>query len=139
MWRDTGQAMSQEPSDVVRALYDAVNRRDSAAFLSFTDPDVEFTSLVAEAEGAVYRGHGGALEWWDSFVEAFEGLRFEVIEEPRQKGGTVVVHVRVRAPVQGVEVAQDFWQAFRVRSGKGLWWATFRTAPEALEAVGLPD
>jgi hypothetical protein len=31
------------------------------------------------------------------------------------------------------------WVLAEVRNGRVLWWGTFRTEPEALEAVGLRD
>jgi ketosteroid isomerase-like protein len=51
--------MSEENVAVLRKGYAAVNRGDIDGFLADVHPDVEFTSLIAEAEGETFRGHDG--------------------------------------------------------------------------------
>jgi hypothetical protein len=72
------------------------------------DPDVEFTSLVAESEGKTYRGHEGVREWWEKVRGALGGLRYE-IEDMRDLGDVVVTRV--------------------------VWWGVFRSEEEAMEAA----
>jgi len=55
------RAMSQEkvPPELralAEATYDALNAGDIDCFLALMTEDVEFTSLIAEAEGASFRG-----------------------------------------------------------------------------------
>jgi ketosteroid isomerase-like protein len=118
------------------SAYEALNSGDLDALLALVDADVEFTSMVAEAEGATYRGHDGVRTWWQTVYEAFEEPRWELLEF-RESGERAVLKFRVTATLGGGQVAQTIWQASRVRHGKVCWWAFFRTEQEALEAAGL--
>jgi ketosteroid isomerase-like protein len=131
--------MSQENVElVVQASHAAVNRRDLDAFLAVTHPEVEFRSLIAEAEGRDYRGHSGVCEWWESVIESLGGMH-SVIEhtETSEDGG--VSRVRLTGEVEGVGLSQTVWEAFRVRDGVLVWWCFYRTEAEALEAAGLSE
>jgi uncharacterized protein len=48
-----------EQRGLAEAAYAALNSGDLDAFLALTSEDVEFTSMVAEAEGTTFRGHDG--------------------------------------------------------------------------------
>ena len=60
----------------VRAMAEALNSGDLEAFLARTAEDVEFTSLVAEAEGRTFRGHAGVRAWWGTVLGAFQDPRW---------------------------------------------------------------
>jgi ketosteroid isomerase-like protein len=122
--------------ELMEEAYAALNDRDRDRFMSLVHPDAEFRSLIAEAEGQTFRGHAGVRDWWDTVASAMGGLRFEGQEYP-ESGDWVVVRLRVRGQVAGVEVPQTMWQAIRAREGKGIWWQTYRTEREALEAAGM--
>ena len=68
-----------EPKSQLRAIaetaYAALNANDLDAFLEVIADDVEFTSLVAEAEGTTYRSHPGAREWWTTVRAAIAAGR----------------------------------------------------------------
>jgi ketosteroid isomerase-like protein len=121
---------------LAEAAYGALNSGDLEGFLAVVDEDVEFTSLVAEAEGTSFRGHQGVRSWWDTVYRAFEDPRWEVLEV-RPSADRSVIKIRMSGTLRGVEVAQTMWQATRVDDGKVCWWAFFRTEEEALEAAGL--
>jgi ketosteroid isomerase-like protein len=58
--------MSQENVEVralADAAFEALNAADLDRFLALTTEDVEFTSLIAEAEGATFRGRDGVRAW----------------------------------------------------------------------------
>jgi hypothetical protein len=63
--------MSQLSAEV-RAMAEAVNSGDLESFLARTADDVEFASLVAEAEGRTFRGHAGVRAWWGTVLGAFK-------------------------------------------------------------------
>jgi SnoaL-like domain len=130
--------MSQENVELVEAAFAALDRGDLDGLLALFHPEVEFRSLVAEAEGRTYKGHDGVREWWDSVVQALGGLRYERVgsESFRDWG---ITPMGVIGTVEGVEVPQAMWVAWRVRDGLISWWASFRTEREALEAVGLRE
>ena len=135
--------MSQaDVSDEVRALADAaigaLNADDLDAFKALMADDVQFTSMVAEAEGATFRGHEGISEWWETVRGAFQEIDWELLDI---RGGDdrVVAHLRLTGTLSGVPVEQTMWQAVKRREGKMTWWAFFRTEREALDAAGLRE
>jgi ketosteroid isomerase-like protein len=129
--------MSRENVEVLEAAYAAITSDDLVAFLALSDPEIEFRSLIAEAEGRTFHGHAGVREWWDSVIRSL-GVRPgpEKIEGFRDRG---ISRLGLAGMVAGVEVPQTMWMAWRVRGGLLVWWETFRTEDEALEAVGLRD
>jgi ketosteroid isomerase-like protein len=129
--------MSRDSVEVMEAAYAAIGNRDLDAFLALAHPDIEFRSLIAEAEGQTFHGHEGVREWWESVIlsldvrpgaEAIEGFR-----------GRGVGRLRLAGNIGGIRVPQTMWMAWRVRDGLLIWWQTFRTEAEALEAVGLRE
>ena len=129
--------MSRESIETMEAGYAAITDGDLDAFLALAHPDIEFRSLIAEAEGRTFRGHDGVRAWWNSVIQSLEITpRPEKIESFRDRG---VTRLRLAGTIEGVEVAQDMWMAWRVRDGLLIWWETFRTEDEALEAVSLSE
>jgi ketosteroid isomerase-like protein len=122
----------------VRARAEAVNSGDLEAFMARTAEDVEFTSLVAEAEGRTFRGHAGVRAWWVTVLGAFQDPRWEVLDV-RESGDRAVVKSRLTATLADTELDQTMWMAARLREGKLGWWAFFRTEQEALEVAGLRE
>ena len=129
---------SAELRAVAEAAYGAINTEDLDAFLAIATEDVEFTSLVAEAEGATFRGHDGVRAWWETVRGAFEGVRWELLDV-QGSGDRGVACVRIAGTMSGVPVEQRLWQAVELRDGKACWWANFRSEREALLAVGLAE
>jgi ketosteroid isomerase-like protein len=129
--------MSRENLEVMREAYAAITDDDLDAFLALAHPEIEFRSLIAEAEGRTYRGHEGVREWWESVIRSL-GVRPgpEQIEGFRDRG---VTRLGLAGQIGGVEVPQTMWMAWRFRDGLLVWWTTFRTEREALEAVGLRE
>jgi ketosteroid isomerase-like protein len=129
---------SVEQRALAEAAFGALNSGDLEAFLALTDKDVEFTSMVAEAEGTVFRGHSGVRAWWNTVRAAFEDVRWEVFDV-RGSGDGGVAHFRMVGTLGSVPVEQTMWQAVVLRDGKLIWWAFFRSEREALEAVELSE
>ncbi len=123
---------------MANAAYGAINLEDLEAFVALTTEDVEFTSMVAEAEGTIFRGHDGVRIWWETIRGAFEDVRWELLDV-RRYGDIAVVRIRMSGTLSGVPVEQTMWQAVMVREGRMSWWANFRTEADALEAVGLSE
>jgi ketosteroid isomerase-like protein len=138
----TARALPQENIEqIANAAYATLNRGDLEGFLALVDPEVEFRSLIAEAEGQTYHGHDGVRDWWEEVVQPLGGLRFhpEVIHDFGDRGFAELI---VTGTVEGVDIPQRMWQAFLFRDGKPIWWATFRTEAEAraaLEAAGSQE
>ncbi len=123
--------MSDSDIDVAREAWAALQADDLNAFLELTDPEIEFNSLVAEAEGGAFRGHDGVREWWDRVVQSLGGLRWDTWEPLDLGDGLVLTQLVISGKVAGVEVPQEAWNLAEVRDGKAVWWAAFRTEEEA--------
>src|SRR5262245_29455480 len=126
--------MSEENVATLRRGYAAVNRGDIEGFLVDVHPDVEFTSLIAEAEGETFHGHAGVRRWWKEVVLPLGGLHGEPTDV-RDLGDTVLARIVATYRPRGVEVRQTIWQVVHYRDGKALRWQFGRTEEEALEAA----
>jgi hypothetical protein len=127
-----------EQRGLAEAGVEALNSGDLEAFLALTAEDVEFTSMVAEAEGTTFRGHDGVRAWWETVRGAFEDVRWDLLDI-RGSGDRGVLHFRMTGTLGGVPVEQTMWQVSALRDGKVIWWAFFRSEREALEAAGLSE
>jgi ketosteroid isomerase-like protein len=123
---------------VVEAAYQALNSGDLDAYLAVCADDVEFTSLLAEAEATTFHGHEGVRAWWDTVLGKFDDVHWELLEV-RGSGDRGVAHFRIAGTLSGVPLEQPVWQAITLRSCKLRWWVPYRTEREALEAVGLSE
>ena len=106
--------------------------------VALTTEDVEFTSMVAEAEGTTFRGHEGVRAWWKTVRGVFDDVRWELLDI-RGSGDSGVAHFRMAGTLGSVPVEQTMWQTVKLRDGKVFWWAFFRTeerGPRSRGAVG---
>ena len=115
-------------------MYAALNHRDFATFLEGVAEDVEFRSLIAEAEGQTFNGHEGVREWWTQVAQSLGGLGFE-LQEYAEEGDGMVTRIRVRGSVGTTGIEQTMWQGVVLRGEKTVWWQTFRSEDEAWAAV----
>ena len=120
--------------DYAARMYAALNQRDLASFLEGVAEDVEFRSLVAEAEGEVFRGHEGVRQWWTQVAQALGGLGFE-LQQFNEEGDGLVTKIRVRGNVGATGIEQTMWQGVILRGQQAVWWQTFRSEDEAWAAV----
>ena len=133
--------MSQENvelSSLAEAAFGALNAGDLDGFMALAAEDVEFTSMVAEVEGMTFRGHDGIRAWWETVVEAFGDVRWEILEV-RGPGDRGIAHVRMDGTLGGIPLNLTMWLAARIRAGRVVWWSWFRTEQEAVEAAGLGE
>jgi ketosteroid isomerase-like protein len=129
--------IQQEDLDLramAEAGFEALNRGDLDGYLALIAEDVEFTSLVAEAEGTAFRGHEGVRLWWETVRGAFQDPRWELLDV-RGSTDRAVTKFRVTGSLGGVPVAQTMWQAATAHEGKLTWWGFYRTEREALDAL----
>jgi ketosteroid isomerase-like protein len=126
--------MAQEDLDHVKAAWAAIGADDFDAFIEWIDPDVEFTSLVAEADAVTYQGHAGVRKWWDSIREAFSEFWAEAIDL-REVGDEILAEIRLCGTTRGTRIEQTIWQVLSVRDGLVTAWSIHRTEEEALKSV----
>jgi ketosteroid isomerase-like protein len=130
--------MSQENVETFRQAVDAVRRRDLDAYLALLDADVEIAPLGAIRPS--YHGHDGVRRWWDDLFGVAPDFSLE-IDEVRDFGDLLVAALRVRGHGRGsgVPVEQNIWQVVKLRHEKFVWWRSYESEGEALEAVGLSE
>ena len=134
--------MSRENVEVVRRVYEADTRRDSATVFSLYDEEVELDfSRIPHAEvigRGLYRGHEGLRTWYRDWFEAWES--FEQYYEELIDAGEQVVSVwsqRGRGRASGAEVELRHAAAvWTVRGGKIVRLVAFASRDDALEAIG---
>jgi len=133
--------MSQENVDLYYRAADALNRRDLDAYLAMMADDVEAVPRSGAMEGeSSYRGHDGIRRWWNNQLDVFPDFSMEVVEV-RDLGDLMFAtfHAHGHGAGSAAPTDQTSWNAVRFRRGKCIWWGTFDTRAEALEAVGLSE
>jgi ketosteroid isomerase-like protein len=133
--------MPRENVEIVRELWEAVNRRDVESFITHLDPDFEFRSpIIGRAEGTVHRGHDGARGWIASSTESFEEISFEATDF-RDLGDRVLALglTRARGRGSGLELDSPTGWLCTVRDGKVVKIDGFLSRAEALKAAGLSE
>jgi ketosteroid isomerase-like protein len=133
--------MSQANIELHRRAHDAFNERDLDAFLALADPDVEIVPQTVQLEGvASFHGHDGVRKWWSDLLSVFPDFQTE-LDEVRERGDLTIARARLRG--HGVESDAFFerpiWQVVEWRDGKAVWWGTFLSEAEAIEAAELRD
>ena len=133
--------MSRE--NVVAALkgLDAFNRRDKAAWLALTDPEVEAVPPRDWPESDPIRGREAV---WDVYVENIEAFRegaLEHVELIDAGNDKVIAHMRgeMHGKASGASVAFSYWPVSTFRDGRTVRTEWYADRAEALEAVGLQD
>jgi ketosteroid isomerase-like protein len=130
--------MSQENVELANRAPDAFNRGDLDAFLALCDPDLEFYSRLAAVEGgSPYRGFDGIRAWWENLRAAWRDLTLE-IDEVTDLGDVTITQMRLRGHGMDSDAPweQAQWHVVEWRNGKAIWWRTFLSKAEALEAAG---
>jgi ketosteroid isomerase-like protein len=130
--------MPGENAELVRRVYDAINRGDidAAQEVGADDGVWDWSNSIGPAKG-VYRGKQQQREFWTSFVEAFEEVRWETEEivEVDESRLIVVNHVRMRGRGSGVEVDAVGAQLWTIADGEVQAVKLYQSKAEALEAV----
>ncbi|HEU0024400.1 MAG TPA: nuclear transport factor 2 family protein [Thermoleophilaceae bacterium] len=130
--------MSQENVELSHRAAEAFNRRDLAGFLALHDEDVQGVPLAIDMDGD-YLGHDGTRRWWGAQFASFPDLTIEICEM-RDPGDLTIAALRMRGHGAGgaVPVDMTIWRVSRWRNRKCIWWGSFRSESEALQALGLP-
>ena len=134
--------MAEQDLEVVRGVISAWNQQDVPLVLGHLAADVEadWTESVGPFRG-VFRGPGEVEGLLWTFVDAWEGLRWEVKELRDLGGGRVLQDSRMvaRGKGSGVEVSASAGILWTVRAGRVARVKLYQSAEEALRAVGEVD
>ena len=132
--------MSRENVEAWERAIRAFNERDLESLIAAFDPSVEFMPFVSGVTDEPYRGTQGVRDW---VAEVDEGFEFYVSHIGRiEDHGDValaVAELHGRGRKSGAEVRRPSVHIGRFRDGKVVWWQTFATREEALQAVGLSE
>ena len=131
--------MSQENIELAYRAFDAINRRDLGAFLALMDDDVKVVSRIVFM-GSGFHGHDGIRRWWENWFSVFPDYNIEVVDVGAL-GERIVAVLSALGNGTGSDVPFEdtIWLATRWRRGKCVWWRTFYTRDDALEAAGLRE
>jgi ketosteroid isomerase-like protein len=133
--------MSQEHVELIKALMDAVNRRDIDTLAGVTTSDFEwFPVFAARVEGDVYRGRAGIEAFLGEVDEIWEEFR-PVPEEYRDLGDRVLAlgRLKTRGRSSGVPIDAPWGGIYDVRDGKVSRIRTYLDHGEALRVAGLSE
>ena len=132
--------MSRENVEIIRRMYDALNREDRDAVFRNTHPDFEVTFVEGPRAGT-HRGREALQEVADDLRAGFESWIFEPLDF-FESGDQVVAVVNNRLRPKGGtagEFAYRNGSVFTIRDGAVLSMVGYPTPEEALEAAGLRE
>jgi ketosteroid isomerase-like protein len=134
--------VSEENVEIVRATWEAWERGDIEATLSFIDPDVEWITAVERGlAGGVYHGHKGMRENWNLWRTEFDDFSIQA-NEIRDLGDERVLtlaHIQFRGQASGIMVESQLALLMTMRDGKIVRSEDYLSHAEALKAVGLSE
>jgi ketosteroid isomerase-like protein len=134
--------MSRENVELVRAVWQAWERRDMDAIFAFYDPAIVWYQTLPPVElSGVYHGHEGVKRFFRAWMSPFEHF-YAHAEEFVDAGDAVVVRVRQggRGKQSGAEVEMPpYWQVYRLVYGRAVRIEVYGDERGALEAVGLAE
>ena len=130
--------MSQENVEIVRAVYEAVERGDFAGANCLLHPEIEFHTYARSPEAGVYHGRAAVTRYNEVLFEQFERIRF-AIEELVDVGERVVITTTQFAVPKGgeTEMSVQICEVWTVREGLLAERHSYSTREEAREAAGL--
>ena len=129
--------MSEENVEIVRSIYEALNRRDWDAATRPTDADFEATFQRGPNAGT-HRGRDSIQAIIEDQREAFEAWIIEV-ERVFDSGDQVVALIKSRLRPKGTDAEFEIRNGhiWTLRNGVALSMRGFPSPEEALEAAGL--
>ena len=133
--------MSQENVEVVRAAFEAWNRRDWEGAVKHAAPDAEFD--LSRALGP-YRGVYRLGQWRnliEDFSRTFDSARIEA-REFIDAGDHVLVPITFNMQGRdGIEATAGGFHLWTIRDGAVVRWSYFQEDQwaEAVEAAGLSE
>jgi uncharacterized protein len=132
--------MSLENVEVVRAIYESYERGDFlAAFERFSE-DIEWFGPPDVSNSGFAQGHEGVRQSLSTWIGTWDEYRFELRE--LIDAGDQVLAVgwhSGRGKGSGVEVSEEIFSVWTVRTGKAVRQQMFRDRAQALEALGLSE
>jgi ketosteroid isomerase-like protein len=140
------RTVSEENVEIVRRLFEASARRDSATVLSFYDSDAVVDNTHGPARALmgshrIYRGHEGLRRMFREWYDAWEDVEANLVELIERGDRVISVQVyRGRGRASGVQVEwPDLAGIWTLREGRVVQVVWYPTRAEALEAAKARD
>jgi ketosteroid isomerase-like protein len=132
--------MSRENVELVRAIYQAVERRDWDRAFRDQHPDVELTTPPG-IDAGTYRGRAEIQRFWEDWFAVFEERSSAHPEQFIESGDKVAVVLKFRAWPNGSTAAIEIRNGhlWSIRDGKAVSIRIFPEPEKALEAAGLRE
>jgi ketosteroid isomerase-like protein len=135
--------VSPEDLELIRSLYDAMNRRDLARLRAYADanPGFAWQSSADEPDSSLRRGRERVVAYSRNLLETFDRLETEVQEviDLGPEAAIFVVYHRVRGAASGAEVERGEAHLWTKRDGRVASLREFATVQEAREAAREPS
>jgi ketosteroid isomerase-like protein len=127
--------VSQENVEIVRRIYDAWARRESAR--DFISADVEYVNPSYAVEPGVRRGRKSFSAVRDTY-EDFD-QRVERIVDAGGDDVVVLAHYTASGRGSGVHLSGEQGYVWTIRDGLAVRFRWFQSHREALEAAGVEE
>jgi uncharacterized protein (TIGR02246 family) len=133
--------MSQENMEIVRRAFDAFNRRDLAAAAAVFASDAEWVPYLAALEEQIYRGRDAIEGMWREVLMDVPDFHIDFVRVVADSPDIAVIEVEFggMGKASGADIRTSVFQAASFRNGKVTRVRGFRSADDALEAVGLSE
>lgn len=131
--------MSGEDLENLRLMYEAFNRREFDAALSYFDPEVEFyPGILPPDQDADYRGRKGVSEWMRAATEPWVAVTAESKERLEIASDRfLAIDKWIFQGRDEIEIERELPTAFTFRGGLIVRVDGFTDKVEALKAFGL--
>jgi ketosteroid isomerase-like protein len=132
--------VSPEERELIRSIYDALNRRDIAALRaqSALSPDFEWRSAPEEPDFHLRRGASEAMAHSEELLETFDRLDLSIEREIDAGPDRVIFEVRVsvRGVASGAAGERREFHLWTAEGGRPVSLYEFSTLDEAMEVAG---
>ena len=132
--------MAQENVELVRQVYERLNRGDVEGVVALCDEDFLMDMSERVFNPDTYTGHDGVRRFYEGVMDAWESYRWDV-EEARVADDSVVamLHCQGQSRAAGPGVDWRVAWLWRMRKGKAVFVRFYRQRADALEAAGLSE
>jgi ketosteroid isomerase-like protein len=131
--------MSQENVEIVRAAYDAYNRGDLDAVLSYAAPHFELDWSRGVGPNAGVHKLDQARRFFEDFGDTFESIRIEPKEFIEADDDVIVPQTGFTRGRDGIETTARITLVWTIRDGAIVRICLYQDKGDALEAAGLSE
>jgi ketosteroid isomerase-like protein len=132
--------MSQENVEIVRRIYEHLNRGDVEGVIELCDDDFLMDMSERVFNPDTYRGHDGIRRFYEGVTDAWESYLWH-IEEARVTDDSVVAMLYCEGQSREAGPGVDWRVAWlwTLRRGRAVSVRFYRDRGKALEAAGLRE